>query len=83
MKTCYDSGATDNHFKEGDLVWVCNPKRRRGLCLKPRQNWERPITVDKKVSDVYCRIQKSPNAKSKVIHINQLTSYPAAGRSYM
>ncbi|GBN41529.1 hypothetical protein AVEN_90627-1 [Araneus ventricosus] len=36
-KTHYDSGATDPHFKNGDLVWVCNPKKRRGLSPKPRQ----------------------------------------------
>ncbi|GBL63530.1 Transposon Ty3-I Gag-Pol polyprotein [Araneus ventricosus] len=27
MKTRYDSRATDHHFKEGDLVWMYNPKR--------------------------------------------------------
>ncbi|GBM21533.1 hypothetical protein AVEN_85343-1 [Araneus ventricosus] len=31
MKTRYDSKATDHHFKEEDLVWMYNPKRRRGL----------------------------------------------------
>ncbi|GBN60706.1 hypothetical protein AVEN_116748-1 [Araneus ventricosus] len=30
MKTCYDTGATDHHFKDGDQVWMYNPKRRRG-----------------------------------------------------
>ncbi|GBL59582.1 hypothetical protein AVEN_58995-1 [Araneus ventricosus] len=28
MKTRYDSRATDHYFKEGDLVWMYNPKRR-------------------------------------------------------
>ncbi|GBN97399.1 hypothetical protein AVEN_458-1 [Araneus ventricosus] len=36
-KTRYDCGATDHHFKDGDLVWVYNPKLR-GLIPKPRQN---------------------------------------------
>ncbi|GBN29397.1 hypothetical protein AVEN_174590-1 [Araneus ventricosus] len=30
MKTLYDSGATDHHFKEGDQVWIYTPKRRMG-----------------------------------------------------
>ncbi|GBL91848.1 JmjC domain-containing protein 7 [Araneus ventricosus] len=30
MKTRYDSRATDHHFKEGDIVWMFNPKRLRG-----------------------------------------------------
>ncbi|GBO34488.1 hypothetical protein AVEN_109543-1, partial [Araneus ventricosus] len=30
MKARYHSRATDHHFKEGDLVWMYNRKRRRG-----------------------------------------------------
>ncbi|GBM61238.1 hypothetical protein AVEN_145415-1 [Araneus ventricosus] len=30
MKTRYDSRSTDHHFKEGNQVWMYNPKRRRG-----------------------------------------------------
>ncbi|GBM64251.1 hypothetical protein AVEN_167276-1 [Araneus ventricosus] len=77
MKTRYDSRATDHHFKEGDLVWMFNPKRRRGLSPKLRQNWEGPYTVVKKLNDVVCRVQRSPNAKPKVIHINWLAPYRA------
>ncbi|GBO01258.1 hypothetical protein AVEN_207575-1 [Araneus ventricosus] len=48
MKTRYDSRATGHHFKEGDLVWMYNPRRRRGLSPKLQQNWEGPYTVVKK-----------------------------------
>ncbi|GBN47231.1 hypothetical protein AVEN_5436-1 [Araneus ventricosus] len=41
-KTHYDSGAADHHFKKSYLVWVCNPKQRRGLRPKPRQKCEGP-----------------------------------------
>ncbi|GBM16983.1 hypothetical protein AVEN_133265-1 [Araneus ventricosus] len=34
IKTRYDSGATDHHFKDGDQVWMYNPKRRKGLSPK-------------------------------------------------
>ncbi|GBM04786.1 Retrovirus-related Pol polyprotein from transposon 412 [Araneus ventricosus] len=44
MKTRYDSRETDHHFKEGDLVWMYNPKQRRGLSPKLQQNWEGPYT---------------------------------------
>ncbi|GBL97482.1 hypothetical protein AVEN_162944-1 [Araneus ventricosus] len=30
-KTRYNFKATDHHFKDGNLVWMYNPKRRRGL----------------------------------------------------
>ncbi|GBM55864.1 hypothetical protein AVEN_238047-1 [Araneus ventricosus] len=81
MKTRYDSRATDHHFKEGDLVWMYNPKRRRGLSPKLQQNWEGPYTVVKKLNDVVYRVQRSPNAKPKVIHINRLAPYRATDHS--
>ncbi|GBN82390.1 hypothetical protein AVEN_41350-1 [Araneus ventricosus] len=80
-KTHYDSGATEHHFKKGDLVWMYNPKRRRGLSPKLQQNWEGPYTIVKKLNDVIYRVQRSPNAKPKVIHINQLTPYRATDHS--
>ncbi|GBM11198.1 Retrovirus-related Pol polyprotein from transposon 297 [Araneus ventricosus] len=81
MKTRYDSGATGHHFKEGDQVWMYNPKRRRGLSPKLQQNWEGPYTIVKKLNDVIYRVQRSPNAKPKVIHINRLTPYRATEHS--
>ncbi|GBN13631.1 hypothetical protein AVEN_166628-1, partial [Araneus ventricosus] len=80
-KTHYDSGATEHHFKKGDLVWMYNPKRRRGLSPKLQQNWEGPYTIVKKLNDVIYRVQRSPNAKPKVIHINRLTPYRATDHS--
>ncbi|GBM21767.1 hypothetical protein AVEN_29214-1 [Araneus ventricosus] len=80
METRYDSTATDHHFKEGDLVWMHNPKRWRGLSPKLQQNWEGPYTVVKKLNDVY-RVQRLPNAKPKVIHINRLAPYRATDHS--
>ncbi|GBN52972.1 hypothetical protein AVEN_47392-1 [Araneus ventricosus] len=73
--------ATDYHFKEGDLIWMYNPKRRRGLSPKLQQNWEGPYTIVKKLNDVIYRVQRSPNAKPKVIHINRLTPYRATDHS--
>ncbi|GBM00287.1 Retrovirus-related Pol polyprotein from transposon 297 [Araneus ventricosus] len=81
MKTHYDSRATHHHFKEGDLVWMYNPKRRRGPSPKLQQNWEGPYTVVKKMTDVVYRVQRSPNAKPKVIHINRLAPYKATDHS--
>ncbi|GBM50478.1 hypothetical protein AVEN_203068-1 [Araneus ventricosus] len=81
MKIRYDSRATDHHFKEGDLVWMYNPKRRRGLSPKLQQNWEGPYTIVKKLNDVVYRVQRSPNAKPKVIHINRLAPYRATDHS--
>ncbi|GBM19309.1 hypothetical protein AVEN_218026-1 [Araneus ventricosus] len=83
MKIRYDFRATDHHFKEGDLVWMYNPKRRRGLSPKLQQNWEGPYTVVKKLNDVVYRVQRSPNFKPKVIHINRLAPCRATDHSSM
>ncbi|GBM71640.1 hypothetical protein AVEN_269192-1 [Araneus ventricosus] len=83
MKIRYDFRATDHHFKEGDLVWMYNPKQRRGLSPKLQQNWEGPYTVVKKLNDVVYRVQRLPNAKPKVIHINRLAPYRATDHSSM
>ncbi|GBM21341.1 hypothetical protein AVEN_149910-1 [Araneus ventricosus] len=83
MKTRYNSRATDHHFKEGDLVWMYNPKQRRGPSLKLQKNWEGSYTVVKKLNDVVYRVQRSPNANPKVIHINQLAPYRATDHSSM
>ncbi|GBN03365.1 hypothetical protein AVEN_268075-1 [Araneus ventricosus] len=83
MKTRYDFRATDHHFKEGDLVWMYNLKLRSGLNPKLQQNWEGQCTVVKKLNDVVYRVQRSPNAKPKVIHINRLAPYRATDHSSM
>ncbi|GBM74203.1 hypothetical protein AVEN_203404-1 [Araneus ventricosus] len=79
MKTRYNSRATDHHFKKGDLVWMYNPKRRRGPSPKLQQNRKRPYTIVKKLNDVVCRVRRSPNAKA--IHINRLSPYRATDHS--
>ncbi|GBO12711.1 hypothetical protein AVEN_10704-1 [Araneus ventricosus] len=81
MKIRYDSKATYHHFKEGDLVWMYNPKRRRGLSPKLQQNWEGSYTVVKKLNDVVYRVQRSPNTKPRVIHINRLAPHRATDHS--
>ncbi|GBM15300.1 hypothetical protein AVEN_210932-1 [Araneus ventricosus] len=58
MKTRYDSG---HHFKEGDQVWMYNPKRRRGLGPKLQQNWEGPYTIAKKLNDVIYKDHLTPS----------------------
>ncbi|GBL82395.1 hypothetical protein AVEN_252543-1 [Araneus ventricosus] len=83
MKTRYDSRAADHHFKEGDLVWMYKPKQRSGLSTKLQQNCEGPYTVVKKLNDIVYRVQMSPNAKPKVIHINWLAPYRATDHSSM
>ncbi|GBO03606.1 hypothetical protein AVEN_14727-1 [Araneus ventricosus] len=68
MKTRYDSRATDHHFKEGDLVWMYNPKRRRVPSPKLQHNWEGPYTVCQETEQ--CCLQRT-----EVAH-HQAKSHP-------
>ncbi|GBN92974.1 hypothetical protein AVEN_238959-1 [Araneus ventricosus] len=83
MKIRCDFRATGHHFKEGDQVRMYNPKRRRSLRPKLQQNWKGPYTIVKKLNDVIYRVQRSPHAKPKVIHINRLNPYWATNHSSM
>ncbi|GFV21298.1 kinectin [Trichonephila clavipes] len=73
MKTRYDARATGHDFREGDKVWLWNPKLRKRLSPKLQTNWEVPYTVLKRLNDVVVR--KSPHSKPKVIHYNRLAPY--------
>ncbi|GFX05135.1 retrovirus-related Pol polyprotein from transposon 412 [Trichonephila clavipes] len=75
MKTGYDARATGHDFREGDKVWLWNPKRRKGLSPKLQTNWEGPYTVLKRLNDAVVRIQKSPHSKPKLMHYNRLAPY--------
>ncbi|GBO01648.1 hypothetical protein AVEN_68079-1 [Araneus ventricosus] len=83
IKTRYDSRATDRYFEEGDLVWMYNPKRWRGMSHKLQQNWEGQYTVVKKLNDVVYRVERSPNAKPKVVHTNRLDPYRTTDHNSM
>lgn len=77
MKTRYDSKAAEGGFKAGDLVWLYNPQRRRGLSPKLQKDWEGPYKVIKRINDVVFRIQKLPKGKKRVVHVNRLAKYEA------
>ncbi|GFX15457.1 extracellular sulfatase Sulf-1 [Trichonephila clavipes] len=52
MKTRYNAKSTRHDFREGDKVWLWNPKCPKGLSPKLQTNWEGPYTVLKKLNDV-------------------------------
>ncbi|GFV75368.1 retrovirus-related Pol polyprotein from transposon 412 [Trichonephila clavipes] len=65
METRYDARATGHEFREGNKVWLLNPKRRKGLSPKLQTNLEDPYTVLKRLNDVVVWIQKSPLSKNQ------------------
>ncbi|KAJ8913143.1 hypothetical protein NQ315_006061 [Exocentrus adspersus] len=75
MKTRYDLRANTGGFQVGEKVWLYNPKRTKGKSPKLQKSWEGPYTVVTRLNDVVYRIQKNPQAKMKVVHIDRLTPY--------
>lgn len=75
MKTRYNLSAKANPFKEGDLVWLYYPKRRKGRCPKLQRNWEGPYTIVGLIGDVNYRIRKGNSTKVHIIHRNRLAPY--------
>lgn len=75
MKARYDLKANSTGFQEGDLVWLYNPKRQKGLSPKLQLDWEGPYTIDNKINDVVYRISRNPRTRKKVVYIDRLTPY--------
>ncbi|KAI5728107.1 hypothetical protein M8J77_011685 [Diaphorina citri] len=74
-KECKDVSVDSVGFKEGDLVWLYNPKRRKGHSPKLQQNWEGPYNVITRINDVVYRIRKGSRGKFKVVHLDRLAPY--------
>ncbi|XP_018347287.1 PREDICTED: uncharacterized protein LOC108751549 [Trachymyrmex septentrionalis] len=74
-KSWYDQKARQIHFKEGQKLWLYNPRRKKGRTPKLQSNWKGPYYVVKKLSaSIYC-IRKSNKYKNKVVHSDRLAPY--------
>ncbi|VEN45006.1 unnamed protein product [Callosobruchus maculatus] len=75
MKMTYDVGSSETAYQPGDLVWLYNPQKRRGLSPKLQSSWEGPYEVVKKINDVIYRIKKANGGKPRVVHFNRLAPF--------
>ncbi|KAJ8912137.1 hypothetical protein NQ315_013186 [Exocentrus adspersus] len=46
-----------------------------GFQVNEKKSWEAPYTIVTRLNDVMYRIQKNPQAKMKIVHIDKLTPY--------
>ncbi|UYV77341.1 hypothetical protein LAZ67_15000553 [Cordylochernes scorpioides] len=72
MKDRYNVKTSHKTFKEGEMVWLHNPQRKKGLSPKLQYQWEGPYKIIKCLNDVIYRIQKTRTSKPKVVHYNRL-----------
>ncbi len=75
QKKNYDQKAQAGGYKEGEAVWLHNPKKKKGISPKLQRPWEGPYVVLKRLSDVTFRIQKGPKTTPRVVHYNRLKKY--------
>lgn len=78
MKERYDVKAEKGGYHPGDLVWLHNPKRRRGYSPKLQSSWEGPYEVITRLNDVVYRIKMQPKGKPRIIHFNRLAPFKGA-----
>ena len=75
MKARYDIRANNTGFDDGQLVWLHNPQRKKGLSPKLQLVWEGPYTVINRINDVIYRIRKGHRQKPKMVHLERLALY--------
>ena len=75
MKKRYDASATRIVFEPDELVWLFNPKRRKGISPKLTCDWEGPYVILKRINELLYRIRKSAREKPRVVHRNRLWRY--------
>ena len=75
QKKQYDRRAHGSPIQAGSFVWLYSYQRKPGISKKLRLPWEGPFLVLQKLSDVHCKIQRSPRAKCRIIHVDRLKPY--------
>lgn len=75
MKKTYDYKKCYHDYKEGDKVWLHNPRRRKGRNPKLQRPWEGPYTILRKLNDVVFKVSKSSKSEPRVVHHDRLKPY--------
>ena len=76
IKRWYDMRIVASTFGSGNLAWLHNPQRKKGISPKLRQPWKGPYVVVEWLNDVVYRIQRGHRKKPKVlVHKDRLWKY--------
>ena len=77
MKECY---ATEPKFKEGDLVLLQDPTKKKGVCKKLSDHFVGPFTISERVGPVTYKLA-GMGQKSDIVHADRLKLYKTPGRN--
>ena len=79
QKRNYDIRSRGRDFEAGELVWVYEPKRKRGRIPKLDSHWTGPCRVIARVGEVVYRVQLPfPRRRKVVLHRDRLAPYRGA-----
>lgn len=75
MKSRYDLKKNAVTFNTDDEAWFYNPKRRKGISPKLQNDWEGPVRIRARLSDLVYRIQVTGSRKTRVVHVDRLAPF--------
>ncbi len=74
-KTRYDLRAKSVKYEVGDLVWLHDPSRKKGVCRKFAKSWKKLYQVLEVLDDVNVKIRKGRRGRVLVVHKNRIKPY--------
>ena len=57
------------------LVWLLEPTHQVGVCHTLQNKWKGPYLVTRKLADLICLVQRSPNQPIRAYHLDRLLPY--------
>ncbi len=72
QKKDYDVSKSFNKYNVGDLVYVRNNIRTKGLSPKLQPNWQGPCIIMRKISDLIFEVRSRQNGRTKILHHDRL-----------
>ena len=78
QKQYYDRKVHRRALSAGELVWLYDPRVKRGFTKKLQSHWIGPYMVEDRLSEVTFRIRRGPRVKAKVVHYDRMKPYGGA-----
>uniref|UniRef100_A0A3B3QC10 Gypsy retrotransposon integrase-like protein 1 n=1 Tax=Paramormyrops kingsleyae TaxID=1676925 RepID=A0A3B3QC10_9TELE len=72
QKRCYDFRAQPQFYSVGELVWMRDKARRRGVCPKLQRRFKGPFKVKERISEVLYRVCLEKGGGDTIVHVNRL-----------
>jgi hypothetical protein len=75
QKKQYDLHAKKVQYFPGQLVWLYDHTRKKGICQKLKSKWRGPYLITKKIDDLTYLVKKTANGMPKAYHVDSFMPY--------